>query len=397
MKLKNNKYLWMLAGGDMQILTAKIAKYKKIKLIITDKNKNAPCKKFSYKFFPIDITDFDKNLELRKKLGVNLSGIFTIASDCHLIVNKLAKKLNLHHTPIKISKLSNDKIKTRNFLKKKFIQPKSFLIKNYKHYLKLRKNLNSHYVIKHLNLSGSRGFKEFSKSQILSENNYNKIRYRIKKSNGILIEEKLQKDRDVIFSEMSAETVWQNGRIIFFNCVDRIFKRDLEKFKLLDKNMFRNVKNGYEIGHINPSIISEDKSEQILRMMKKLGKNLTYHRLKGCHILKIDIFFSSKGPVILEMTPRLSGGYDSTGSSHARGLKLSEAMMKISMGHCFKRSEIRRYFQPNKKRALVISRYAKGKRLFYMSSKYKSLKRNLVEINKKIKSNITIKNEQFKN
>ena len=34
-------------------------------------------------------------------------------------------------------------------------------------------------------------------------------------------------------SEMSVETIWQDGKIIYFNCVDRIFSRDLFGFKNL--------------------------------------------------------------------------------------------------------------------------------------------------------------------
>ena len=38
------------------------------------------------------------------------------------------------------------------------------------------------------------------------------------------------------------------------------------------------------------------------------------------------------------MTPRLSGGYDSTGSGIARGLKLSEAIIRI----CLEKDSIKR-------------------------------------------------------
>ena len=39
------------------------------------------------------------------------------------------------------------------------------------------------------------------------------------------MEEKLLSQKNKI-SEMSAETIWQDGKIIYFNCVDRIFPRD---------------------------------------------------------------------------------------------------------------------------------------------------------------------------
>ena len=39
------------------------------------------------------------------------------------------------------------------------------------------------------------------------------------------MEEKLLSQKNKI-SEMSAETIRQDGKIIYFNCVDRIFPRD---------------------------------------------------------------------------------------------------------------------------------------------------------------------------
>ena len=392
----NKKYLWMLAGGDMQLLTAKIAKKNNYNIIVTDKNKKAACNKFADKFFDIDIIDFKKNYEIAKKFKSNISGIFTIASDCHLTVNRLAKKLGLHHTPIFISEICINKIKTRKFLKKFFIQPESFLIKNYTEYKKRVLEINFDYVIKHLNLSGSKGFREFPKNFIINEYLFNKIKAEIKNSNGILIEEKLRKSSNATFSEMSAETIWQNGRIIYFNCVDRIFPRDLKNLDLSKKNLFTNVKEGYEIGHINPSTISKKKIKEIKKIMQKLGSHLGYKKFRACHVLKADIFFSDKGPIILEITPRLSGGYDSTGSSFIRGIKLSEAILKICQKQLFSKSDIFFFFRPNQKKVLVISKYLEKKRLFYLDSSYTKLKKSINIISKKIKLNQTIINEQIK-
>ena len=395
-KNNNNKYLWMFAGGDMQLLTAKIAKKNNYNLLITDKNKNASCRSIADKFFDVDIVDINKNYQILKKIKFKISGVFTMASDCHLTVNAIAKKLKLHHTPIKISKLCKNKIKTRNFLKKFFLQPKSFIIKNYSQYKKKVKELKCEYVIKHLNLSGSKGFRSFDKNFVMSNSFFKKIKDEINNSEGILIEEKIQKNKDVNYSEMSVESLWQDGKIIFFNCVDRIFKRDLGGLTNFKSKIFDDVKDGYEIGHINPSEISKKKKLEIKKLVRKLGLHLGYDQLTGCHVLKLDIFFSSKGPIILEMTPRFSGGYDSTGSSYIRGLRLSEAMFKICQGEKFYKSDFKHYFKANKLKVLVLSRYISGKRLFYLNASHTINKRSINKIFEKIKNNQTIKNEQIK-
>ena len=398
--IKKKNLIWMVAGGSMQFLPAVILS-RKYDLLITDKDPQAICKKYSKFFYPIDIFDEKSNLKLLNKFKNKLSGIFTIASDCHLIVNKLSKKVGFHHTPINISKLCYDKLKTRKFLEKSFIQPKSFLIKNYDDFKKKVKSLQSDYVLKHLNLSGSKGFNEFKSNELLTRNQFNKNLKKYPLSKGILIEEKLKKNQKLLFSEMSSESIWQDGKIIFFNCVDRIFPRDIinltdKKYQNLKKFLIYN--NGYEIGHINPSILNSTITKKIKKLIFKVGLKLGYDKLKGSHVLKLDIFFSDKGPVILEMTPRLSGGYDSTGSSFERGLNLSKAIIKIALNSKFSKKEINLYLKPkNKFSFLVLSKYSSNKRNFYMSKINKSLNYSVVDILGKINKKNTILNEQKKN
>jgi hypothetical protein len=398
--IKKKKLIWMVAGGDMQLLSAALL-YKKYDLLITDKNPKAICKKYSKYFYPIDIYDEKNSFKLLNKFKKRLSGIFTIASDCHLIVSKLAKKAGLHHTPIEISQLCYDKINTRKFLKKYFIQPKSFFIKDYDDLKKKTKLLKSDYVLKHLNLSGSKGFHEFRYDDILTNSQFEKNIKKYPLSKGILIEEKLKKNQKLLFSEMSAESIWQNGKIIFFNCVDRIFPRDI---KNLSSKKYQNLKNfltdnnGFEIGHINPSTLNSRAIKDIKKLIFIVGSKLGYGRLKGCHVLKLDIFFSEKGPVILEMTPRLSGGYDSTGSSFERGFNLTKAITKVALNSKFNRKEINLYLKPkNKFSFLVLSKYSGNKRNFFMSKINKSFNFSVNDILNKIEKSRNILYEQKKN
>ena len=105
------------------------------------------------------------------------------------------------------------------------------------------------------------------------------------------MEEKLSPKKNKL-SEMSVETIWQDGKIIYFNCVDRIFPRDIITYRHLPKSLYGNIKAGYEIGHINPSLKSKKEILKIKKLMKKLGKLLGYKKMRKCHVLKADIFFN---------------------------------------------------------------------------------------------------------
>ena len=390
----NKKTLWMLAGGEMQIPTAYYAKKEGYNLIISDMNLNAPCKKYADKFFCVDTVDLKKN-KLVEKFNKNiLSGIFTIGSDAHYTSNFFAKRNKLHHTNLSISKICKDKNLTRKFLKGKFPQPKNFLILNYNDYISKIKYFKNGYALKQLNLSGSKGFHEFESNQRLTKNQFSKLINYNPKNKKIIMEEKLSSKKNIL-SEMSVETIWQDGNIIYFNCVDRIFPRDIIVSRNLPKSLYANIKAGYEIGHINPSLKSKKEILKIKKLMLKLGKLLGYKKMKKCHVLKADIFFSINGPIILEITPRLSGGYDSTGSGIIRGFKLSQAILKISQGQRFKKKEINYYFQGNKKKVLVISKYVKNKRFFYLSSGNNKLINLFRKVKIKIKKNKLLKNERY--
>ena len=130
--------------------------------------------------------------------------------------------------------------------------------------------------------------------------------------------------------------------------------------------------------------------------MLKLGGFLGYKKLKKMSCIKSRYFLFEKWANYTRNDSRLSGGYDSTGSGIARGLKLSEAIIKICLGERFNKKEIKTYFKSNNKKVLVISRYTKKKRLFYsttgikINNLFKNIKRN-------IEKNILLKNNKIFN
>ena len=56
------------------------------------------------------------------------------------------------------------------------------------------------------------------------------------------------------------------------------------------------------------------------------------HSQRGGHILKADIMLTEKGPFVLELTPRLSGGWDSSGTTPARGADFIGGAISLALG-----------------------------------------------------------------
>ena len=100
-------------------------------------------------------------------------------------------------------------------MKKNFIQPKNYLLRNYSEYKNKLRHLNQDYTLKQIDLSGSKGFNEFKSSKILTKNQFNKLKKFNPKKNLLILEEKLFPQKKAL-SEMSVETIWQDGKIYIF-------------------------------------------------------------------------------------------------------------------------------------------------------------------------------------
>jgi biotin carboxylase len=144
----------------------------------------------------------------------------------------------------------------------------------------------------------------------------------------VLLEEKLIDDPNKV-SESSIETLWINGQCHFVNMVDRLFPRDLAKIGI--ELSFTVANDSVELAHINPTQRPRVDIASSMDLMRKVGNALGLDRCEHPVFLKGDLYFTSQGPIILEATPRLSGGWDSSYSSICRGLILTVPLVHAAM------------------------------------------------------------------
>ena len=65
---------------------------------------------------------------------------------------------------------------------------------------------------------------------------------------------------------------------------------------------------------------------------------------KGGHILKADIMLTTRGPMILELAPRLSGGWDSSFSTPERGADFVDGALGLALGETLDDAYWQNYF-----------------------------------------------------
>lgn len=317
------------------------------KIILTDGNAYCPGRLYADAFIEQDIHNIEGHLDIIKKLPIaiksKLNGVSCIATDSHKTVSAIATELDLVGISPKLSELIGDKDRLRKLLTEiGVIQPKFLAFSNKDVIESILGKISETFVnqeeliIKPLGWSASKGIRKLDDAMSLKSEILNALQ--ISRNGCAVIEEIVRPDGNLA-SEISIETLVENGKVIFLSTVDRIFAADLTHFQ--DSRIPRSLNLGVEFAIISPSSRTSIEIEKVLEDLQKLISHLQkigVYRDES-FILKADILFSTKGPVIIEATPRTSGGWDSSYTSPKRGLKIQELAIQISLGHKVKIEE----------------------------------------------------------
>jgi len=344
--MKKENAVWLIAGGQMQTPLAITIKNLGYKLILTDGSVDCYLYEYADYFVHADIFDKDSNLNKCSLLTeqFNILACITSASDCHETVAVISNYLGLNGLDPKISKLCRHKNLTRELLTISGIyQPKSYCLSSFDDTVRAFEKMNCPAVLKATDNSGSRGFYRVnSKADLTTETFEHALR--MGTSNKVIIEEALEPTHDEI-SELSVEVIWSEGKMFWLNWVDRLFVPDLQFFPSLHEYYKDKINLGVEIGHINPAQHSLAIKDSISDMIYSAGIALGMEAQSAPAILKADLMLTKKGPVILELTPRLSGGWDSSGSTIIRGGNFQEGVLRLALGEKLNLDFWNRYFE----------------------------------------------------
>jgi biotin carboxylase len=293
-KIVSNKYIWILGGGKMQYPSIVCANELGYKTIITDFKNDCYCRSYADLFYQIDIFDYKENLKLLKKLKkkYKIKAIFIAGIDCTITASKLAENLNVATSGSKIAKLTNNKYLFRNFLKKnKILDIPCIKVLGYKNknlLRKIEKKIGYPFIVKNTDNSASRG------TQIVTKKiNQRKLNILIKKAIEVSRCKYCIVERYYEGTEHTVETLFDiKGKFHPCFITDRFF--DHKSGKAL------------EIGLRNPTQLSLKMQKKIYTFVKKISKKI------GISIgpAKFDLLIHKNKIIILEMTTRLSGGFD---------------------------------------------------------------------------------------
>lgn len=316
------------------------------KLILTDMDKDCVCAKYADTFIECDTFDFSGNIDAADKLKLKYkicAGV-TVAADCHETVALINRHLGLVGIDPEIAHICRQKNITRDILTAAGIyQPKYKCVNNLEDAKLFLASIGNCGVIKSTDNSGSRGFSKVNSLEELTQSVFD-LAVLSGTSGSVLIEEALIPRSDCI-AELSVETLWFNGKMYWLNWVDRLFKTDLNFISNFYDEGNVNLNWGVEVGHVNPACHSISVKNEIYAMIYAAGCAIGINNEVGGHVLKADIMLTDDGPVIIELTPRLSGGWDSSGTTLARGADFQAGIILLALGYPLDLDLWGRYFE----------------------------------------------------
>lgn len=309
--MPRNKILF-LGGGIEGLEGVHWAKRNGYNAVVMDMNRQSPGACLADEFIDASVYHPDRALKAVKeyKNKDDIISVITIGHDVPHTVAEICQYLNLPGPSLETGYLSINKLAMKERLAERGIPIPWFSKIETCSELEQAVNKKSQLVLKPIDNRGARGVLKLVDGVDLKW----AFNYSMKYSNTkiLILEEWI--DGPQITTE---SLVWDEKTILCGIC-----DREYESTKWLYPTVI-------EGGSLTPTSLSEDKIRKIADVFHNAGKALGLKR----GILKGDIVWGKSGPVIVEVTARLSGGYFCTHTIPlAFGVDIIEHAIKISMG-----------------------------------------------------------------
>ena len=301
----------IIGGGLLQIPAVRIAKDMGFVVVMTDASPDAPAMQLADEPIVLDIFDVKGHQELVGSLmkRYNLRGVFTEGADVEVTVAAAAETANLPGIQVESAFNTKNKQRMRQCFDQAGIpNPKWKEVRSVEEGIAASQKIGFPLMVKAVDNCGSRGTTRVEQESQLqdaipwAQNNST--------TGTALLEECFQG------MEQSVEILFESTTSCHrLNIVDRPFQTD--------------GAYAIELGHVNPTRLDHPVQRQLF--------DLTERAAAACGIrfgvFKADTIVTPAGPRILEVTARLSGGFDSQYTTPlSSGRNFIRAAMRLAVG-----------------------------------------------------------------
>jgi cysteine synthase A len=300
----------IIGGGILPSYLVKEAQAMGLYTIVTGTSADAPACVLADEHYVLDPLDGDGHAKLAAGLrdahACQLRGVCTAGADVAPTVARAAAAAGLPGIPVEVAALTHDKREVRRALCLAGLscyQPDWLTF--FQTVADPDHRLGYPCVVKPVSQRASRGLTIVQDPSMLQEACQKALAY----GDTYLIEQRL------VGHEHSAEVIFgEDGCPVWANIVDRPF--------LYDSGV------ALELGHINPTRLDVQTQQQILFMVLSAARALGVR----WGAFKVDCMTTAEGPKILEVTARLSGGFDCQGTSPLTGRHPMRQLLQLSCG-----------------------------------------------------------------
>ena len=298
----------ILGAGPMQVPAIRTAKGLGLFVIAADINPRAEGNVFADVAIETDIKDYVRLAAWAGKFRekYHISAVFP-GADVAVTAAAINERLGLPGISFDVAAASNNKaLMKQKWLSDGVPTPNAMEIRNRAEAVEASKRMGCPVIVKAIDSSASRGTKIVEIASDLAQAVENAKSHST--TDSCLIEEYVEG------SEQSVETVMHNGTQLRCGIVDRHF--GFFPFPV-------------ETGHTNPTLLPLDVQERIYKVVEQAALSLGITSGPA----KADMILTGKGPMILEMAARLSGGFHSQYTTPlATGMNPIRAVIRQSLG-----------------------------------------------------------------
>lgn len=327
-----NKTLLVVSGGIEAVPGIIQAKQMGLHVVVSDYNPHAPGFEFADEAIIASTYDPEETARAAGNYHQNirpLNGVICVAADVPLTVATVAQRLGLPGIPVETALLASDKLAMKNHLAKEGIAVPWFSELQSEGQLRdVVKERGCSLIIKPVDSRGARGVLKLDRNTDLQWAYAEAQKY--SPTGRVMIEEYIRGP------QISTEAIVVNGKGYTYGFADR-------NYEFLERFAPYIIENGGE----QPSALSEQDRDRVAQLAIQAGRSLGVYN----GVVKGDMVLSPKGPMVIEIATRLSGGWFSTDQIPLHtGVDFVKLAIKIALGEGFTSEEL----EPRCKQGVAI-------------------------------------------
>ena len=316
------KTIWIIGGGVEAIPGIRLAKKLGLNVVVSDGSLNAPGLKFADNSVIAITYDIEGTVDSACKYHQNVNpvdGVICIATDVPLTVASVAEKLSLPGITTETARKCSDKFLMKETLLAEGIPiPWFSLVKSVSELCSIISERGLPLVIKPVDSRGARGVIRITKSIDLEwAFEYAKS---FSPTSRVMVEEFLEGQ------QYSTESVIMDEKNITLGFSERNYEflEELSPYII-------------EYGGQQPAKIDKKELDSIVNLVEKSSQILGISNATS----KGDVVMSKEGPKIIEIAPRLSGGYFSSDQIPlVTGINIIEIAIRLSLGEKINKNKL---------------------------------------------------------